>query len=478
MISRLGLWISAGFRRTAPDPFVIAVLLSVVVMAVAVVWGYPAAGGGPGGAARVGLGERAARVMDAWGPGLWSLLPFTMQMCVVLVTGHAVASSPPMRRVLGRVASMPGGTGSAAALVSVAACAGALVNWGLGLIVGAVLAREVGRSLSSRGIRAHYPLIVAAGYVGLMVWHGGLSGSAPLSMTTTANAARSLPAGVVEQFGPRGGGAWLGLDRTTFAWFNVMITGGLVVLSPVVFAMLAPRRVEEMRPAEEFTGGVVERVEEKGGGGERGGRVPEWLERSPVVAWVLAAGLVVVLVRFGARAGLATIGLNEVNGAMLALGLVLHGSARSYAAAVDEGARGCGGIIVQFPLYAGIMGVMRESGLAKMLADAFVEMSTPGTLPVLTFVSAGLLNLCIPSGGGQWAVQGPIALEAAASAGVDPGRMVMAVAYGDQLTNMLQPFWALPLLAVTGVRARDIVGYTAIVMVVAGVWIGVGLVVW
>jgi short-chain fatty acids transporter len=185
----------------------------------------------------------------------------------------------------------------------------------------------------------------------------------------------------------------------------------------------------------------------------------------------------VVIWRYSAGAGLASLSLNHINGGMLALGLVFHGSARSYVGAVDEAARGCGGIVVQFPLYAGIMAMMQASGLVRMLADSFVAMSTPTTLPLFTFVSGGIVNLFVPSGGGQWAVQGPIAMQSGMEAGVPLGKMVMSVAYGDQLTNMLQPFWALPLLAITGVKAREIVGYTALIMLAGAAWIALWLLV-
>ena len=146
--------------------------------------------------------------------------------------------------------------------------------------------------------------------------------------------------------------------------------------------------------------------------------------------------------------------------------------------AAGDAARGCAGIIVQFPLYAGIMGLMYTAGLDRMITEFFVSIGNATTMPALSFISAGIVNIFVPSGGGQWAIQGPIALQSGMDVGIGPGKMVMAVAYGDELTNMLQPFWALPLLAITGVRARDIVGYTALVMVVAGCWMGGWLLLW
>ena len=175
--------------------------------------------------------------------------------------------------------------------------------------------------------------------------------------------------------------------------------------------------------------------------------------------------------------GVDRIGLNEITLFMLGAGLLLHGSPVGYMNAIANGAKGCAGIIIQFPLYAGIMAIMVASGLMGTVTEFFVAMGSQETIPLLTMLSAGVVNLFVPSGGGQWAIQAPIAIESGLQSGVSQGTMVMAVAYGDQLTNMLQPFWALPLLAITGVRARDIVGYTVIIMVASGIWMGIGLLV-
>jgi short-chain fatty acids transporter len=203
------------------------------------------------------------------------------------------------------------------------------------------------------------------------------------------------------------------------------------------------------------------------------GALPRALERSSWVVWLVAApALAWLAIQFWAS-GLSALNLNTANLLFLSLGLALHGSAHSYGRAVEAGARSCAGVIIQFPLYAGVMGMIGGSGLAVALSGFFVELSggSEAGLSLTTFASAGVVNLFVPSGGGQWAIQGPIGMRAAMDTGADPARIVMAVSYGDQLTNMLQPFWALPLLAITGVRARDIVGYTAVLMVLAGVWI-------
>lgn len=459
MISRLGTVISRLFARIVPDPFVLAILLTLLTIGLA-----------------LGLTTtdwRALVSVWAGNRGVWSLLEFAMQMCLILVTGHAVASSPPVARISRRLAALPRTGPQAVALVAVMACSAALLNWGLGLIVGAIGARMVGAAMRSRGVRVHYPLLAAAGYLGMLVWHGGLSGSAPLKVTTEPD--------LVEIFGPNPPIDPVSLDRTLFSPLNLFVTLGLLVLAPLVAVRLFPRDPAALRTPEEF--GVVDPPEPPPPPRREPVRgLPRLLEETPLMT-VALAGLIALWAwgyyfPSGGLTGALSLTPNTVNLTMLLIGLVLHRTPAAYLRAVDQAVRGCAGIILQFPLYAGIMGMMTVSGLTLLLATGLAETASPTLLPLLTFLSASLVNLFVPSGGGQWAVQGPVAVTAGLAAGVDPSTMVLAVAYGDQLTNMLQPFWALPLLAITGVRARDLVGYTAIIMVVGGLWIGLGLLLW
>jgi short-chain fatty acids transporter len=464
MLSRLGLVISAVMRRILPDPFAIAILLSVLTVGLAM-WRI---GVVPVRSARepglAGVPGDLFWLLGVWGSdeGLWKLLAFSMQMCLILVTGHALAATRPVGAMIRRLSVIPNTGGQAAALVGLVACLTAVINWGLGLIVGALLAREVGAAMGRKGVPAHYPLLAAAGYTGLMVWHGGLSGSAPLSMTTAAGAAKVLPEL------PEFQGLSIPLTQTLATSNNLIITGGLLVMTPVVLWLLAPAARLCASPPSFVLSGAAPACRRD----LSTETMAESLDASPWLTWLLFTALIVALVAFGRAQGLWRIGLNEVNMAMLALGLILHGSLRSYAAAVEEAVSGCTGIILQFPIYAGIMGVLVASGLGKAIAVSIAGLATQGTLPFFTFLAASVLNMFVPSGGAQWAVQGPIALESAARLGVEPGKVVMAVAYGDEVTNMLQVFWTLPLLAITGAKARDVVGYTAVVMCCALVWVG------
>ena len=456
MISGFGLRISRVVERVVPDPFVIAIFLTLVTAIAALLWGD--------------FGDQSSfiGVLDSWrdsSNGMWKLLSFSMQMCLILVTGYALATTSLVRAMIHRLADIPTSTAAAAAIVGLVACICGLVNWGLGLIVGALLAREVGFSMQRRNKPCHYPLIAAAGYVGLLVWHGGLSGSAPLSMTTKLGAEKVVPTQFLDQLES------ISLSSSIGSPMNLLISGGLVLLIPTVLASLAPKNANDIRPIDTFgvdSGGRQEPIQQHE-------HLPDKLNHSPYIAWLLAVPLLIALCRYMYVSGIDRLGLNEITMFMLGAGLLLHGAPVGYMQAVARGAKGCAGIIIQFPLYAGIMAIMVASGLMGSLTELMVGMGSKDTLPLLTMLSAGIVNLFVPSGGGQWAIQAPIALESGLQSGVSPGTMVMAVAYGDQLTNMLQPFWALPLLAITGVRARDIVGYTVIVMVAATVWIAFGL---
>jgi short-chain fatty acids transporter len=341
----------------------------------------------------------------------------------------------------------------------------ALLNWGLGLIVGAIVAREVGRSCARRGVEAHYPLIAAAGYAGLLCWHGGLSGSAPLMMTTTKNVAKFLGPELAASVGT------LPMSATVLAPRNLIATGGLLLIVPLLAASLAPRAGEPMQP---YSADAHQQDLSTSNPAEGNGTQLGWAQRAEHSRMVAAAAIVplaAATLLWLRDTGLARLEPNALNLIFLTVGLAMHGSLHRYSRAVGDALRGVTGIVLQFPFYAGIMGVMRTTGLASSMAGAMAAAAPAKALGVVTMISAGIINLFVPSGGGQWAVQGPIALEAAQRLGVSPSSTVMAVAYGDQLTNMLQPFWALPLLAITGVAARDIIGYTAVWMLAAGAWL-------
>jgi len=437
VIRRLGEGFTRIAHRWMPHPFVFAILLTLVAFILGAVWGRRSPGD----------------LLGSWYEGMWnaSLMVFALQMALILVTGHALAESPFVRRLLHALAGTARGTRSAVVLTSLVAMCAALVNWGLGLIVGALLARATAARAAERGLRVHYPLVVAAGYTGLLIWHGGLSGSAPVSIATPGHPLEAA-LGIVP------------ISRTLFSPLNLAVTGFLLVAVPVALALMAPATPEPARAPAPPAARTA--PPEPATPARR-------LESSRVLAFLVFAAGAGFLVPYFAAHGLSGINLNSMILAFLALGVLLHGSPVRYAHSVDEAARGAGGILLQFPFYFGIMGIMKGAGLVERFALLFTSwtegltslgLSVGSAYSVLTFLSAGLVNLFVPSGGGQWAVQGPIAIEAAARLHLQVPDVVMALAYGDELTNMLQPFWALPLLGITGLPARAIVGYTALLM--------------
>jgi short-chain fatty acids transporter len=466
LLARLGVASRRGFGRVTPDPFVLAVGLSLVVLLVAIVIGdWPT----PEGEPVEGLLARMTTALDAWaGTGLWKLLAFAMQMVVMLVLGTALAEAPVVRRGIARLARLASGPRTLVAITSAVSIALSLLSWSLSLIGGAILAREGGRQAKLRGWSLHYPIVCAAAYSGLMTWHGGLSGTAPLKATTKKDMLEVLGKPLAEQIGT------ISLEHSLFGPLNLFVSGGLLLLGPLLFALLTPGEGQD--PAPEAQPDALAEIDDEPRVDPPATDALERLERSPVVIWALALPLLAALSLVLARRGLGNLDIDTVNLGFWVLALLLHGRPDRFLDACNKGLQGCLGIILQFPLYAGIMAVMAASGLSARLT-AIVSAAGPDLLAPLTFASAGLLNLFVPSGGGQWAVQGPIIMEAAQATGVAPGTVLMAMAYGDQWTNMLQPFWALPLLAVTGVRARDIVGYTVMWMLAGGAWILLGLMV-
>ena len=440
MVRALGELFTRVSYRLMPHPFVFAILLSLVTFVLGLLW------------TRTG----PTALVNAWYEGFWntSLLVFALQMVLILITGHALAGTKPIRAILDRISRRVKGTGSAVVVTSLVAMTAALLNWGLGLIVGALLAREIALAARHRGVVVHYPLVVAAGYTGLLVWHGGLSGSAPLSIATPGHPLESSM-GIIP------------ISETVLSPMNLGVTLFLLIAVPTLLMLMAPRRTEDMEEAPAS-------LKEDPAPPPTGPRtLARRMEESRVLVWITVLGALTFLIPYFMERGRAGINLNTLNFTFLMAGLLLHGTPRRYAESIDDAVKGAGGILLQFPFYFGIMGMMSGSGLVERFAELFVgwaQALAQAGLPVgsvhsvLTFFAAALVNVFVPSGGGQWAVQGPIAVEAATRLSTDLPETVMALAYGDQLTNMLQPFWALPLLAITRLHARQIVGYTALLM--------------
>lgn len=429
-------------KNVLPSPFSIAVLLTLLTFVLALIF--------------TSRPENAVSayplvILEYWETGFWELLSFTMQMALILILGHALALTPLVNRLISAFTSYCNNTASAALWVSLLTITMSFFNWGLCLVFGAIFARKVAEKAKANGWQLNYPLIGAAGYSGMMCWHGGFSGSAPLTVSGKEHF-------LTDQIGQ------ISLGETIFSTMNFTTSALLLIIIPALFYFLGKRSgstelnmifgQQNSDESDQQASSIIQQVIT---GAER-------IDHSRLAAILLGSVIAFISIRNLWLNSYYAINLNYINFLLFGLGILLHGSFARFMSAITEAIGGSVGIIIQFPLYAGIMGIMKYSGLAAGVSYAFVDISNATTLPLFTFLSAGLVNIFVPSGGGQWAVQGPIVTEAAQALNVSVPKTVMALSYGDQLTNMLQPFWALPLLGITRLKAKDILPYSLVVM--------------
>ena len=438
-------------QRFLPDAFVFCIILTIVVFIAAM----PVAGMNP------------IEVANAWGSGVWGLLAFSMQMALVLVLGSALANAPAIKKLIVKLAGVPKKPVGAVAFVTVISAVCCFINWGFGLIIGALLAKEVAKKI--KGL--DYRLIIAAAYSGFVIWHAGISGSIPLGMTAlNADGVVDNTAGAVTEIVPT--------SQTIFSAWNLIMVLAVVVVVAFVNAKMHPDPKDVVSIDPKLLEDAPDNTEVKA----RKDQTPaEKLENSMVLSYIVVVIGAIYLIYYFVNAGsiLNALSLNIVNLIFLILGIAFHKTPISYVRAITESAESAGGIILQFPFYAGIQGMMVTVGsngvsLASAISTAFVNISTPRTFPVLCYLAAGIVNFFVPSGGGQWAVQGPIMMPAGLELGVTPAVTAMGIAWGDAWTNMLQPFWALPALGIAGLGARDIMGYCAIVLIASGIVTALG----
>lgn len=421
-------------EKYLPDPYIFVAILTALVMLLGITL----------------TDSSPVDMVVYWGNGIWGLLSFTMQMVVVLAAGHVLANSPVFKKGLSSIASKIKTPGMAIIFVTFISLIACWINWGFGLVIGALFAKEIARHVK----KVDYRLLIASAYSGFVVWHGGLAGSVPLSIATEGHPFADLM-GVIPTV------------DTLFSTYNLFIVLVILVTLPFFNRWMMPKDkdIVEVDPAL-----LVEEKEEL--------PAPEnnfasRSERSYLITiFVGLIGLVFLVHHFATKG--FVLDLNIVNTIFIVLGIIFHGTPQRFLAAAQQAIKTTTGIVFQFPFYAGIMGMMTASGLAAVFSEWFVNISNEHTFYLFTFYAAGLVNIFVPSGGGQWAVQAPIMLDAATSLGADYAKTAMAIAWGDAWTNMIQPFWALPALAIAGLKAKDIMGFCLMVLIFTGIIISIG----
>lgn len=439
---------SNTYKKLLPTPFTIAILLTIFTFLLALIFTKPDG---------ISYGRYTLDLAGSWEAELWKEgsggLYFAFQMMLMLILGHIMTLSKPVSKLIDAITLPCTNTANTALIVTFATISVSLFNWGLGLIFGAILARKIGEKFRQENKPLNYGLIGAAAYSGLMVWHGGISGSAPIK-AAEENSIPKLVEGID------------GIDLTTlpskidysetvFSWMNMTVALMLLILIPLLMYFVGKRKTGNAKLPEIIR--VKEEKEEEVSGAEK-------LDHSSIFG-ITIGGLIILYAFYKAlilpeNPSLSIINPNFINFVLLGLGLTMHMRINKFLAAANDAISGATGILLQFPFYFGILGLMTASGLIGEISDAFVNMSNETTFPIYTFFSAGLVNVFVPSGGGQWLVQGPIIITAVQDLGLSYPKAIMALSYGDQLTNMIQPFWALPLLGITGLKAKEILPYT------------------
>ncbi len=429
------------FERYMPDPFILAIGLAVLVAIAAALIA-------PRGSLPV--------ILASWYSGIFGILGFAFQMILILVTGHALAHSPPCMHALRRLVATIKTPNQAVVLTFLTAAAASWISWGFGLVVGGVLAREVARQ-----IRVDFAWLVAAAYSGFVIYASGPSGSIPLSQASHGNALN-----IVEKVT----GHVIPFGQSIFAAFNLIPMLSIILVMPVVLLLVRPRGtdVQIFVPTHEQPAEPTPPVP----GAPRS--FARLIENSPLGTIILvAAGMGYVAV--AVSTGTADFDINFIIFLFLTAGLALHRTPIAYAEAVKDAARQTGALMLQYPIYGGIMGVMTATGLAEQISRGIAGFATAHTLPFLSFISSIFISMIVPSGGGHWAVQGPFTIPAAVALNASIPATTMAVAMGEEVANMLQPFWALPVVAIAGIGIQRVLGLTVITFVVSSVIFGAAL---
>lgn len=426
MLEKFGARCEQVVRAYMPDPFVLVLLLSIFTFGLAA-WLTP---------------THPHMLLKAWNTGFWELLSFGMQMVLIVVTGEAIAESEWVQRMLQRLCSIPGSAVSGVALLTFFSLVLGWLHWGFGLVAASLAGRELAKSLHARKIPVHYPILGTGAYMSMLLWHAGTTASAPLLINTPGHF-------LFKEIG------LVPLSETIFLTRNLIVCGGLALLIPVIVTQLLPRR--NIRTVEQFevtlTPKPIARMSL-----EKPKSFAEKLERTYLTNAIIGIMGTLFLIKYFAHEGF-NLNHNVVNFLFLMVGILLHKNPLEYARAIANSARGTSGIILQFPFYGGVMGIMRDSGLGHDIANIFIRVSDGQTLPFFAYLASVVTKLFIPSGGGEWAVEGPVMLQAAKELGAPLGLTTMGIAYGNMVGNMFQPFWAIPLLSIMGLKARDIMGY-------------------
>jgi len=432
MINRLVMFFVALMNKYLPEPFTVAWLITLVVVVLTFVF----------------TGATPGQVILYWGNGFYDLLGFAMQMSLVLVTGYALADAPSVQKAMRAFVQIPKTPKQTVLFVAFASILLCYLNWGLCMIAGAFLAREAAKAHPDVDIR----LLVASGFSGIIVTHGGLSASVPLLINTKGHF-------LEKEIG------LIPLDQTIFGAQGLTITILLIICIPLACLLMFPKKEETVLVDPSV---FDDAPAAKAPAAKKAMVIADRLEQSRILNLTLGLSGLIYLGYFFYTKGL-TLNLNLLIFIFLVAGILAHGSLAEYARSVVRGATTCGGIILQYPFYAGIMGIMKGSGLVFVISNWLLQISNAHNFELMCYFSSLIISIFVPSAGGHWAVQAPFMLPAAHTLGVEPWKVAMGVAWGESIWNIVTPFWALPVLAITKTSLRDLIGFTVFLWIIGNI---------
>ena len=429
MINKILMFFVNLMQKYLPDPFTIAWLITLTVVGMA-----------------LGMTNTSmVKIVEDWGNGFFGILSFAMQMAMVIVTGYALAAAPLVQRGLQKIASLPKTQIQMVLFIGFASMALYYLNWGLGLIAGGLIAREAAKNNPTYDFR----ILVAAAFSGIIITHGGLSASVPLLINTKGHFLEK-DMGLIP------------LTQTIFHPQALFITITLAIVIPLVLVLMIPKKEDTITADPALFD--KDAIETKA---VTGTEISDKLDSSRLLNWTLGLmGTGYIAYYFGKGGSL---NINILIFIFLILGVWAHGSLINYAKATNKGAATAGGIILQFPFYAGILGIMKGSGLVELISNVLLNISTYQTFEIYCYLSSLIISIFVPSAGGHWVVQAPIMLPAAAKLGVEPWKVAMGVAWGESIWNIVCPFWALPLLAIAKISIRDLIGVSVLLFIVGNI---------
>ncbi|MBP1764930.1 MAG: atoE 1 [Firmicutes bacterium] len=421
-----------------PDSMVFVLALTVGIFAAALVWGTHA----------------PIQLIDDYEKSFWRMLPFAMQMSLLMITGFVVADSKPAKRIISAIIDIPKTPKMTMWMFMVVGGFVSWCHWGIGLMLNIVMGREL--AARKRGLGIHYAFLVAVCYGCGSILSNGPTQMAPLLVATPGHFLEKLT-GIIP------------ITQTALSPFQFAYIGILFVTLPLVMLMFMPSPKNSVEISEElaneFLNKDAEEVEDKSKL-----RPAERWDRSPILQVIVALIILFWFAKAVYFKGANALDLNNLNLAFFGLGLLLHGNPRSFIKSVRAGVPTTYGVIIQFPLYAGIFGVISDSGLAKVITHWFVSISTPGTYAWIIFLYTGVMDFFVPSAGSKFVIEAPYIIPAAQQLGVPIQQVILGYNAGAQWVNNLQPFWALPVLAAFKLRFQDIMPFTFLI------WLWVGIV--